>query len=272
MMDTLLDDIGPGTQPSGALNDSRTHAEAGVRSASLGGVMRWAWSVGRVFGVDVRLHVTLILFLIWIAFGDLVERRSATGTLVGILFSFSVLLSVLSHELGHVLAARWFRASMRETTVLPIGGTAGPASFGQSPAQQIAIAIAGPLVSLVIAADLYIALWFAGHVQSFTGFTFMTGPFFERLMLANLAVALVNLLPVLPMDGGRVVRALLATRVSFVRATAITARLGQGTAAAIGLWGLFAEPMLVLVAVAVWMGAAHEMRQARADADGDHQS
>lgn len=239
---------------------------------SSGGVMRWAWRVGRVSGVDVRLHATLILFLIWIAFGDLVERRSAAGTLVGILFSFSLFLSVLSHELGHVLAARWCRASMREITVLPFGGTAGPASFGQPPAQQIAIAIAGPLVSLVIAADLYISLWFAGHVQSFTRITLMSGPFFERLMLANLAVALVNLLPVLPMDGGRVVRALLATRVSFVRATAIAARLGQGTAAAIGVGGLFAEPMLVLVAVAVWMGAAHEMRYARAHADGDQRS
>ena len=229
----------------------------------------WSWKVGRLLGVDVYVHVTFLLLFISVGLRYWLERRSIDGALATLGFLAALVACVLSHELGHVLTARWFRISTRDVTLLPIGGVARLQPVPPEPGQEIWIASAGPLVSLVIAGDLYLWLWFEGQLQSIFELTLTSGPFFERLMIANIALAIFNLLPAMPMDGGRVLCAILARRRPRLRATEIAATIGQGMALLFGVLGLFSIPMLVFIALVVWIGAAHEIDTARADAEVD---
>ena len=128
----------------------------------------------------------------------------------------------------------------------------------EKPAQELVVALAGPLVNVVIAAGLFLGLQLSGQWQSSLTLSATGGSLVERLMVVNVFLVLFNLLPAFPMDGGRVLRALLALRMNYVRATRVAAAIGQGMAVLFGLWGLFYNPMLLLIAVFVWIGAAQE--------------
>src|SRR5204863_1478662 len=120
------------------------------------------------------------------------------------------------------------------------------------------VAIAGPLVSLAIGVAIYLALFLVGGFQPVTGLSITGGPFLERILVANVALAIFNLIPAFPMDAGRVLRALLATRMDHVRATQVAASVGQGLALVFGLFGMFFDPFLLFIALFVWIGAAQE--------------
>jgi Zn-dependent protease/CBS domain-containing protein len=227
--------------------------------------MRWSWRIARVAGIDVRIHVTFALLLVWIAASEYLGSGSIANAAEGVLFVVAVFATIVLHELGHALTARRFGAHTREITLLPIGGIARLEHMPRRPMHELAMAAAGPAVNVAIGLGLLAALAIlGGHSGAEVLVSGATGvvAFLARLMWVNFALCVFNLVPAFPMDGGRILRALLATRVRHVRATRIAARLGQAIAIAFGLLGLFGNPVLVLIAVFVWFGAVAEMADA----------
>ena len=218
--------------------------------------MSWSIPIGAVKGTVIRIHLTFLLFLVWIGFTHYVQ--GGTGAAVqGVAFISLLFLCVLLHEFGHVFAARRYGVFTPDITLLPIGGVARLESIPEQPSQELAIALAGPAVNLVIAAALWLVL---GGIPATSGLQPQdaNAGLLERLATANLFLVLFNLVPAFPMDGGRVLRALLAYRMGYVRATTIAATVGQGVAFLFGLLGLFGNPMLLFIALFVYLGATSE--------------
>ncbi len=220
--------------------------------------MRWAFQIGQFAGTKVRIHLTFGLLLIWVAFlyGRHDGLRAAAEA---VLFVCLVFLCVLLHEFGHALAARRFGIRTPEITLLPIGGVARLERMPEKPLQEIAVAVAGPAVNIAIAT----LLW--GFVEATGGFpdiaSFEHGTALDlpvKLLVVNLWLVLFNLVPAFPMDGGRILRALLALWTDHARATRIAATLGQAIAVGFAVLGLFSNPMLILIAVFVYCAAASE--------------
>jgi Zn-dependent protease len=177
------------------------------------------------------------------------------GVLGSVAFILALFFVVVLHEYGHALTARRFGIKTRDITLLPIGGVARLERMPDDPKQELWVALAGPAVNVVIAAALFVWLQVTGGLGQAT---LIGGSFIERLMLVNVVLVVFNMIPAFPMDGGRVVRALLAMRLEYTRATQIAASLGQGIAFLLGFIGLFTNPLLVFTALFVWMGAAQE--------------
>src|SRR5512137_1095704 len=220
--------------------------------------MGWSLHLGRWLGIDIYLHFTFLLLLGFIGLSHGLVGRSLDAALGGVLFFTGLFLCVLLHEYGHALAARHYGISTRDITLLPIGGVARLERMPDKPAQEFVVALAGPLVNIVIAAGLCAGLWLKGHWPPLAALSATSGSLVERLVVVNGFLVLFNLLPAFPMDGGRVLRALLALRMDYARATRIAASIGQGMAFLFGAAGLFGNPMLILIAFFVWIGAAHE--------------
>jgi Zn-dependent protease len=230
--------------------------------------MKSSWTIARVAGVDVRVHATFLLLLAWIAF----DARSRSGTwfgaLSGVVFVVLLFGCVVLHELGHALAARRYGVRTRDITLLPIGGVARLEGAVPGPRAEIVIALAGPLVNLALALALALLLGLTGDgsqpaASQFDGLA-LGSSLSQNLLLSNLGLALFNLLPAFPMDGGRVLRAVLALRLPFVRATSIAARVGQVIAAGLAILGLAnGNPLLVLIALFVLFGASTERGEAQ---------
>ena len=219
--------------------------------------MRWSWRIGTVAGIGVYMHATFLLLLAWVALSYWITQHSVAAVLHGVLFILALFGCVVLHELGHALAARRFGIRTRDITLLPIGGVARLERMPEKPAQELWVAVAGPLVNVAIAAALavWLMLTSAGGIGS-VGME--EGSFAARLLVVNVFLVVFNLLPAFPMDGGRVLRALLATRMNYARATHIAATIGQGMALLLGFAGFFGNPMLVFIAFFVWVGAAQE--------------
>ncbi|MFM8360755.1 MAG: site-2 protease family protein [Verrucomicrobiota bacterium] len=222
--------------------------------------MRWSLPLGRWFGIEVRLHLTFLLLLAFVGGTSWVESGEVGRAARSVAFYVVLFGCVLLHEFGHALAARRYGIRTRDITLLPIGGVARLESTGETPGQELVIALAGPLVNVIIAGGLALGgmtgalRWPELAAQAFEGS--LPG----QVLAANLFLAVFNLLPAFPMDGGRVLRALLSMRIPAVRATRIAAGVGQVLAAALALAGLtfLHNPMLVFIAFFVWMGASGE--------------
>jgi stage IV sporulation protein FB len=219
--------------------------------------MSWSVNIGSIAGTAVRIHVTFILFLAFFFLAGLASGSVLDGVKT---VAFVVLLfaCVLAHEFGHIFTARAFGVPTPDVTLLPIGGVARLARIPENPVQELLIAIAGPLVNVAIAAALLAVP--AAHTG--TGlFAAMENPkasMIDQLLEANLFLAIFNMIPAFPMDGGRVLRAILAIRLGHVRATEIAAAIGQWSAFALGFAGLFWNPMLIFIAIFVYLAAASE--------------
>jgi Zn-dependent protease len=230
--------------------------------------VKWAWRIARVAGIDIRLHVTFLALLVWIAWVSYSSTGTAAGALDGVLLICLVFVIIVLHELGHALTARRFGIKTKDITLLPIGGVASLERMPDEPRQELLVAIAGPAVNFVLAGVLALVAFGLGlplmpepatEPEAATSI-----PLVVRLVWINLAIGLFNLIPAFPMDGGRALRALLALRVSDIRATRIAAGLGQAMAILLGIVGLFASPVLVFIALFLWMGASGEARVAEA--------
>lgn len=221
--------------------------------------MKWSWTLGRIAGIELRVHATFIILLAWMALLYWRDSGTAVGAAMGVIFTIAVFASVVLHELGHALTARGFGVGTRDITLLPIGGVARLESIPEKPTQELAVALAGPAVTLGIAVLLYVALRLAGVAATPPATGALTGSgFVAELLWVNATLLVFNLLPAFPMDGGRVLRALLALRMNYLRATEIASRAGRAFALLFGILGLIFNPFLVLIALFVWLGAAAE--------------
>lgn len=219
--------------------------------------MSWSLNIGRVAGTVVRLHITFVLFLAWI----FVANYASAGAAIAwntLLFVVLLFLCVLLHEFGHIFTARAFGVSTPYVTLLPIGGVAQLERIPEEPWQEFLIAIAGPAVNVAIAGALIAFAHADPRASAAMSIDDMQIPIVDRLAALNLFLAIFNLIPAFPMDGGRVLRAALASRIGFVRATERAAAVGQFTAFVLGFIGLFHNPILVFIAVFVYLAAASE--------------
>jgi Zn-dependent protease len=220
--------------------------------------MKWSYKIGTLLGIELRIHVTFLLLLGWVGAVHWMAGKSVDAAWNGVAFILALFGCVLLHELGHSLAARKYGIPTRDITLLPIGGVARLERMPEKPAQELMVALAGPAVNVVLAAVLFVWLSVTNGWGPLSRLNVASGPFLERLLVANVWLVLFNLIPAFPMDGGRVLRAVLASRMQYVRATQIAAGIGQGLALVFGLIGLFGNPMLLFVALFVWIGASQE--------------
>jgi len=219
--------------------------------------MRWSIKIARVAGIEVRLHLTFLLFLAWIGF-SYYQMGGAPAAREGVAFLLALFACVLLHEFGHALAARGFGIRTPDITLLPIGGVARLQRLPDKPWQELIVAIAGPLVNVVIAAVLVYLLGQHTEVDHLGRLNEPGAAMLSKLASVNIGLALFNLLPAFPMDGGRVLRALLALALPYSRATQIAAWIGQALAFVFGFAGLFANPMLIFIAFFIFLGAQQE--------------
>lgn len=220
--------------------------------------MKWSWKLIRLAGIDVYVHATFLLLIIWIGLGYWKLEGTLWAVFNGVSLILALFACVVLHELGHALTARRYGIRTRHITLLPIGGIAAMESMPEDPKQEIMVALAGPAVNLFIAACLWVWLSFSNALVTVIYFDLTGGLFLEQLMLLNTVLAVFNLLPAFPMDGGRVLRAILSMRLDRNRATQVAARVGQGLALCLGYLGLVYNPFLMFIALFVWIGASAE--------------
>jgi len=230
--------------------------------------MGGAFKIGRFSGIDVKVHWTFFLLLAFFAFIGYQASGSPLGALTATVTIVALFLCVLLHEFGHSLVAQRLGIEIHSITLLPIGGVSNLESLPEKPADEVKISVAGPLVSVVLALIFFGVGLLLGAVPRvptdlFAGFG-SVGQFFFYLGYLNVVLAVFNLLPAFPLDGGRILRGLLATRLGAVRATRVSSTIGQVFAAAFFLIGLLSgDILLALVAVFIFFGASGEAQMVK---------
>ncbi len=240
--------------------------------------MKWSYTVARVSGIDIKIHATFALILALGAFQwgfpkGFAGESSFSGAVFGMGLMLLLFTCVVLHELGHSLVAQKFGLTVREIVLLPIGGVARLEKNPEKPLHELLIAAAGPLVNVAIAVLLFFAGGLAVSLGALEGrplFQAPDGPpslstLWAWLFTANIALAAFNMIPAFPMDGGRVLRAALAMKLGFSRATRIATGVGQAIAFAFGLLGVLSGNfLLVFIALFVFMGAGQERAEEQA--------
>jgi Zn-dependent protease len=232
--------------------------------------MRSSVRIGTFADIKVYIHSSFALLLLFLGFLFWRKGNGFYSILEGMLFILALFGCVLLHEFGHALTAKKYGIKTKDIVLLPIGGVARLERMPEKPLQELWVALAGPMVNLVIAFILMVGLRASQTLEPLQILTVTIGPFVERVMSANIFLALFNMLPSFPMDGGRVLRALLALRLDYARATHYATTLGQGMAILFGILGFFVNPMLLLIAIFVWFGAAQEATLAKMKSSMDH--
>ena len=229
--------------------------------------MRWSLKIATVAEIGIFVHWTFVLIIGWIVMVFLAQGQGYWAAAEGVVFVLAIFGCIVLHELGHALTARRYGIPTRDITLLPIGGVARLERMPEDPAQEFRVAIAGPVVNVVIALFIVGGLSVAGAWKPFTEIVWIGGTaadFLLRLMWVNLFIVGFNLLPAFPMDGGRVLRSILARKLDFVQATQISAKVGQSMALVFGFFGILAlNPFLVLIALFVFVGAQAESHSAQ---------
>jgi stage IV sporulation protein FB len=219
--------------------------------------MGWSFNVATIAGTTIRLHITFLLFLLWVFFASYASggAQAASQSLVFILLLFAC---VVAHEFGHIITARRFGVTTPTVTLLPIGGVAQLERIPEKPWEEFLVAIAGPLVNVGIAAALVLLFGASLDAGNLAAMDKASVGIADRLAVVNVFLALFNMIPAFPMDGGRVLRAALASRLGYTRATEIAASIGQVSAFVLGFFGLFGNPLLIFIAIFVYLAAASE--------------
>lgn len=224
--------------------------------------MRWSIPCGRVLGIRIRVHLSFLLLLLWVAWlgwqvGGGVASLWAL-LLVNLLFGCVVL-----HELGHSVMAIRFGVHVESITLLPIGGVASMRSIPERPIREFLISVAGPMVNVVIACVLLLV---RGGLPSYSALPPLPtnlGELVDMLLVTNIILVVFNLIPAFPMDGGRILRSLLALKLSYARATNVAVGFGQVFAVAFIAVGIFGNPFLAVIGVFVYLGAKSEQQRIR---------
>ena len=223
--------------------------------------MNWTVKLARIVDIDIYIHYTFFLLLAWFAWRGYAVSGSLMAAADNVTFIVALFGCVVLHEFGHALTARRYGIKTEHITLLPIGGVAAMQDIPKQPRQEIAIAIAGPLVNVVIA--LVIAAYLKLNPMGFDNAQLLNGqwPFLYELLFVNIFLAAFNLVPAFPMDGGRVLRGLLALKLEHAKATLWASRVGKFFAVAFIAYGLVSNNfMLGLIGVFIFMGAAGENR------------
>jgi len=220
--------------------------------------MKWSLKLGKLLGIDLYVHFTFVLLLVFFGVHYWRATHNLDATLQGVVFIVALFGCVVLHELGHALMARRYGIKTRDITLLPIGGLARLEKMPEKPLQELWVTLAGPAVNVVIAIVLTLGLAATVGFSSMEQIGANGGSFWQRLIVLNLVLAAFNLLPAFPMDGGRILRALLALRLSRRRATVIAANVGQGMAVLFVVFGFLYNPFLILIGIFVYLGAQAE--------------
>jgi Zn-dependent protease/predicted transcriptional regulator len=233
--------------------------------------MGWSFRIAQVAGIPIKLHVTFFIIILlgaWQWAGRTADPIG--GALFGAALMVALFTCVTLHELGHSLAARGFGIETREILLMPLGGLAQLSKNPDQPRQELWIALAGPLVNVVIAVvlifigltpqiDLFAYLMDGRGLSEILNSDISLNNFLLWLLSANISLVIFNLIPAFPLDGGRVLRALLAMGLGFPKATRIASAVGQFFAIAFGLFGLLSGNLLLaLIAVFIFVGASQE--------------
>ena len=210
-------------------------------------MLKRSYELTRVMGIPVRIHITLVILLIIVTF---------LFKLGGILYAVCIFASVALHELGHSWVAIRKGCQVREIMLLPIGGVAKMSHIPSNPRDEFLIAAAGPAASALLALTCWTLSFLAGTLGSALLAALFFIPFY-----VNLILCLFNLIPAFPMDGGRILRAALATRLGSLKATALAVRIGRILAVAFGVFALLnSEFILILIAIYIYRAAGAEYR------------
>jgi Zn-dependent protease/predicted transcriptional regulator len=223
--------------------------------------MNFSLKIARIRGIDVYLHWTFLLFLGWLVISNLNKGDNVAESLMGVWFILALFGCVLLHELGHALAGARYGIKTKNILLLPIGGVANMEKMPEKPAQELVVALAGPAVNVVIMGILLIYFQIVGGFptspEEVTG-QITSSNFLFNLLVVNGFLALFNLIPAFPMDGGRVLRALLAMRFDRAKATNIAAKIGQVLAIAFVFAGFFYNPWWIFIGLFIFLGAGAE--------------
>ncbi|MDX1629723.1 MAG: site-2 protease family protein, partial [Fulvivirga sp.] len=225
--------------------------------------MKWSFSFGKIAGIRVLMHWTFLLLLAWIVISEVNKGSDTQTVLLTVAYVLCIFICVILHEFGHALTARKFGIKTRKVTLLPIGGMASMERMPEKPDQELLVAIAGPAVNVVIALLLMLIgtfnfseLFALENMESLANITPQN--FLYALCFINIILVVFNAIPAFPMDGGRVLRALLTYRMERTKATDIAAKLGQVIGVLFILTGFFGNILLVLIGVFVMAGAYSE--------------
>lgn len=220
--------------------------------------------------IEIRVHITFPLILIWAGLQFGLLSGSLTGAMFGIVAISLLFILVTLHELGHSFVAQHYGVPVKQIILTPLGGIAQLTEIPENPRQELLVAIAGPAVNVVVAilmgvTAVALGISFGNPLAVLSGTAgFTVTALFAYVFIYNIVLALFNLLPGFPMDGGRILRALLAMRLEYVRATNIAANIGRLTAFLMGLWGLFnGSIFLILIAFFIFVGAGQEAAMVR---------
>ncbi len=221
--------------------------------------MKWSFQVGKLFGIPIRVHVTFLLLLLFIG---VVGSKQAGGSAAafGMISIVLIFFCVILHEIGHSLTAVHYGVDVKDIVLMPIGGVSRMEEIPEEPKKEIIISVVGPLVSFGLALVFFVAAQIMGQSLGFKEFSIYQGNFLATLFWINLILGLFNLVPAFPMDGGRVLRGLLATSMDGLKATKIAVGVGQAFAILLFFYGIFFNWWMALIAVFIYLGAEGEER------------
>ena len=231
--------------------------------------MKGVLKLGSVAGIKIELHWTFTLLIAWVVLIDLQQGGDLVSSLFNVSLILILFLCVVLHELGHALTAKKYKIQTQRITLLPIGGVAMLDKMPDKPKQELLVALAGPAVNVVIALLLLLIVPIKSYLllepEEIEQFLNTTGSqsFLFYLFVANIMLVVFNSIPAFPMDGGRVLRALLAMTMDRVKATNIAAKTGQVFAVIFFILGLFFNPFLILIALFIFIGAYGENQMVR---------
>lgn len=223
--------------------------------------MKGSLKLGKIAGIGLFVHWTFSLLILFIVYTNYKAGQNSIQILWSVLFILCIFLTVFMHELGHALTAKKFGIKTKDITLLPIGGVAQLERLPEKPSEELMVAFAGPMVNIVLAliTSLFISLPNTSEeMVSQLDNGVNAGNFFLNFYLVNIILAFFNLIPAFPMDGGRVLRALLSYKLERHQATKIAARIGQALAIGFVLLGFYSNPFLIFIGIFVFMGAQIE--------------
>jgi len=221
--------------------------------------MKWSFKIAEIFGISIKVHSVFVLLLVFIGWSNAISSGVAAGV-SAIIFFVTIFCFVLLHELGHSIVALHYGVQVVDIVLLPIGGVARMERLPKDPKQEIAIALAGPAVNFFFVGVIFATMKATGHPIEVLGFNLSGKDFWNSLFALNAFMGLFNLIPAFPMDGGRVLRGVLAIKFPYARATRYAANAGQAIAVIFGLIGIFHNWWLILIAVFIFTGAGSEER------------